>query len=268
MTEVVDFIEHLSDKPWSMYKASDYSIEQWHASCLIHQHDGAPTSKSECKLPIKTPNGAVNKNGVYAAAAALGGARGGVNASPEQKSSAAKVLIRHYREMDKEPPPALLKHSDFNDFLSHVGKKGMKWGVRRGPKTPIKTSSEHKKVAELRKKTTSQLTNKQIKTANERMNLEVNFRRLNPDAKARGKMKVKALLGVGAMGLLTIKRINSKEGQASIAMAKKFLASSKVRSATRKAAKTAAKNKQLILPFGQKVINVAAKTGPVQGTLF
>src|SRR5580765_1095277 len=149
MTNVTDFIEHLSDKPWSMYKASDYSIEQWHAACLIHQHDGPPTSKGECKLPIKTPSGAVNKNGVYSAAAALGGARGGVNATPEQKASAAKTLIRHYREMDKEPPPSLLKHSKLYEFVQDRGKKGMKWGVRRGSKPPMKTSSEHKKVMEI-----------------------------------------------------------------------------------------------------------------------
>lgn len=253
MTNVVDFIEHLSDKSWSSFKAADYSIEQWHAACLIHQHTGAPTSKAECKLPIKTPNGVVNKNGIFAAAAALGGARGGVNATPEQKASAAKTLIRHYREMDKEPPPALLNHSDFNNFLSHVGKKGMKWGVR---KTPIKTSSDFKKVAELRKKRPPQLTNKQIKAANERMNLEQNFRRLNPDAKARGRMKVKGILAAigasgGAIGIYNA--INSKAGKDAIALGKKVLTSN----AAKKAAKTASKSNQLILPFGQKVINVA-----------
>jgi hypothetical protein len=248
VSNVTDFIEHLSEKPWSMYKASDYSVEQWHNACLIHQHEGPPTSKGECKLPIKTPNGAVNKNGVYAAAAALGGARGGVNATPEQKASAAKALIRYYREMDKEPPPSLLKHSDFNHFLSHVGKKGMKWGVRRGSKTPIKTSSEHKKVTEIKKKRTPQLTNKQIKTANERMNLEQNFNRMNPSAKRRGQMKVKSILttiGVGGGLIGLYNTVNSPAGKASVELGKKVLA----KQAAKKAAKIALKKapKQLTL---------------------
>jgi hypothetical protein len=131
-----EFIKHLSEKPWSMYTASDYSIEQWHNACLIHQHTGPPTSKSQCKLPCKTPNGAVNRNGVYAASAALGGARGGVNATPEQKATAARALIRYYREMNKPPPSSLTKHSNI-DVIEHFGVKGMKWGVRNKSRNKI-----------------------------------------------------------------------------------------------------------------------------------
>ena len=135
------------------------------------------------------------------------------------------------------------------NIVEHTGKKGMKWGVRRGSKEPMKTSSEHKKVSELKRKKTPQLTNKQIKTANERMNLEQNFRRLNPDAKARGQMKVKAVLaGLGtAIGLYNT--INSKAGQASIAAGKKVIAQQTAKMAAKKAAKIALKNapKQLVL---------------------
>src|SRR5207237_2180777 len=123
----------VSEKPWSDYTSADYTIEQWHAACLIHQHEGAPTSKGQCKLPVKTPNGAVNRNGVQAAAAALAGARGGMNASPEEKATAAKALLRYYSQLNMKPPPSLMSfaHFDLDAFLAHHGIRGMKWGVRR-----------------------------------------------------------------------------------------------------------------------------------------
>ena len=169
--EVEDFIEHFSEKPWSDYTAADYSIEQWHAACLIHQHEGPPTSKSQCKLPVKTPSGSVNKNGVHAAAGALAGSRGGVNASSDEKASAAKALIRYYHQMDEEPPSSLLKHSNVEDFIEHYGKKGMKWGVRKA-RSQVKVSSDYKKTAHLRNKKPQELSNKQLQQLNARINLE------------------------------------------------------------------------------------------------
>jgi hypothetical protein len=127
--QVLDFIKHFSQTPWSDYTAADYSIEQWHAACLIHQHEGPPTSKSQCKLPIKTPDGAVNKNGVHAAAAALAGARGGVNASSEQKASAARALRGYYKQMNEDPPSSLMQ-SNIENLIEHHGVKGMHWGSR------------------------------------------------------------------------------------------------------------------------------------------
>jgi hypothetical protein len=120
----------VSEKPWSDYTSSDYTPEQWHAACLLHQHQGAPTSKGQCKLPVKTPNGTLNRAGVHAAAAALAGARGGVIASPAEKASVAKKLLSLYAQLDDEPPPSL-KHEQVDAFLAHYGVPGMKWGIRR-----------------------------------------------------------------------------------------------------------------------------------------
>jgi len=107
-SEVVErALSHVSEKPWSDYTKSDYTIEQWHAACLIHLHDGPPTSKSECKLPVKTPNGALNRNGVHAAAAALAGARSPLKAPPEQKTKAASALRRYYAQLGETPPDSL-----------------------------------------------------------------------------------------------------------------------------------------------------------------
>ncbi len=123
----------ISTQPWSNYTKADYTPEQWHNACLIHIHDGPPTSKSQCKLPVKTPTGTLNRNGVHAAAAALAGARGGVNAPSEEKAKAARALVRYYRELGDQAPASLLKHSlnDEFDFLEHYGVKGMHWGIRR-----------------------------------------------------------------------------------------------------------------------------------------
>jgi|SRR5580765_262516 len=142
---VVDFIEHLSEKPWSDYTKADYTLEQWHAACLIHQHDGPPTSKDQCKLPVKTPNGAVNRNGVHAAAAALAGARTPINASADEKGKAAKTLIHYYHQMNETPPPSLLQHSDIENLLEHHGTKGMKWGQRKAEKRSAKADMKWQK---------------------------------------------------------------------------------------------------------------------------
>ncbi len=97
----------ISEKPWSNFDESDYDVGQWHRACLIHFHDGTPTAKSQCKLPVREPNSTLNRNGVHAAAAALAGARGGVKASPADKRKAARALIRLYRELEEEPPESI-----------------------------------------------------------------------------------------------------------------------------------------------------------------
>lgn len=142
------YLSHISMKPWSEYSSSDYTPEQWHKACLIHQHQGIPTSKNQCKLPVRTPNGAINRNGVHAAAAALGGARGGVDASDAEKASARTALVRLYGELGEDAPAGLAKHSDMDDdeFLAHVGTKGMKWGVRKDRSSKASSKKPKRKM--------------------------------------------------------------------------------------------------------------------------
>jgi hypothetical protein len=78
--------------------------------CLIDLNSGGEKVKDQCKLPVRaTPGGPYNVNAMSAAAAALAGARGGVNAPAAKKKSVARRLVRLYREADREPPPALLR---------------------------------------------------------------------------------------------------------------------------------------------------------------
>lgn len=95
----------ISNRPWGQFSESDYSNEQWRRACLIHLADD--DVKANHKLPVREPDGTLNRNGVHAAAAALAGARGGVDAPPDAKRAAARKLIRLYGEAEMEPPESL-----------------------------------------------------------------------------------------------------------------------------------------------------------------
>lgn len=97
----------ISSKPWGQFSESDYTLAQYHRACLIHRHTEPPTSKDECSLPVREPDGTLNEGGVVAAYAVLRGARGGVKATPEQKKRAARALARLYREAGMDVPEPL-----------------------------------------------------------------------------------------------------------------------------------------------------------------
>ena len=92
--------------PWDG-SAARFSPAQWKASTLIDTGEGDSDAKSRYKLPVREPGGAVNVNAVHAAAAALAGGRGGVQASPAAKKSAARTLVSLYRQLKEAVPPSL-----------------------------------------------------------------------------------------------------------------------------------------------------------------
>ncbi len=99
----------ISDKAWGSISESDYKdAETFCKACLIDLNEpGAEKVKAKCKLPVREPGGAVNRNALAAAAAALAGARGGVQAPLEAKRAAARKLVRLYAEAEMEPPASL-----------------------------------------------------------------------------------------------------------------------------------------------------------------
>lgn len=143
----------ISTKPWSDFKESDYDDAQWLRACLIDRGPDAGSAKQRGSLPVREPDGTLNKNAVHSAAAALAGARGGVKAAPELKKRAAAALVRLYAQLDEDPPESVtsLAHAEItvDTILSHSGLlggdpltgpsakqhgiKGQKWGVRRKP---------------------------------------------------------------------------------------------------------------------------------------
>lgn len=95
-----------SNTPWSNFTQADYTPEQWRRACLIDKGTGDTASKDRYALPVKEPSGAVNRNGVHAAAARIGQ----VQTSPEKKASAARALVRIYRsDLNEDPPEGLLR---------------------------------------------------------------------------------------------------------------------------------------------------------------
>lgn len=112
-----------------------------------------------------------------------------------------------------------------DDFMAHFGVKGMKWGVRKdssGPaaKPAAKASEDHAKVAALRAKPTHSLSNAQLKTINERLQLESTYARLDPGKVTSGRTKAEQLLKtVGVAGSL-ISIGSSPAGKAAIDLGK------------------------------------------------
>jgi len=110
------------------------------------------------------------------------------------------------------------------EFLKHYGVLGMKWGVRRSHR---KTSSDHDTIAALKKKRASELSDAELKMLTNRLQLEKQYRQLNPTTADKGKKIVGEVIGgpakIVAKELVTsyIKRDGAKILDAAIASAKK-----------------------------------------------
>lgn len=115
------------------------------------------------------------------------------------------------------------------NFLEHYGVKGQRWGVRRSKaalarqaKRDNKTQSEeHARAQQLLKKKRSELTNDELKFLNERLGLETNFTRLNPDAITKGRNKTTSVLSTVGVGVSIYNLVKSPAGQAAVAAGKK-----------------------------------------------
>ena len=60
--------EKISNKPWGQFSEADYDKEQWYRACLIKPPKSEYTAKKQCKLPVREPDGTLNRNAVHAAA--------------------------------------------------------------------------------------------------------------------------------------------------------------------------------------------------------
>jgi HK97 family phage prohead protease len=96
----------ISDKPWSQFSESDYTPEQWRRACLIDTGVGDADLKGRYKLPVREPDGTLNRNGVHAAAGRIGQVSG---IGADMRRAAAHRLIAAYHEIGDEPPQGLMQ---------------------------------------------------------------------------------------------------------------------------------------------------------------
>jgi HK97 family phage major capsid protein/HK97 family phage prohead protease len=105
----------VSTEPWSSFPDSAFSDEQYAAACLIDR-GGDGSAKQRCSLPVREPDGDLNRGAMGAAAAVLsntggaGNARGQrlANVSDAQIAAARRKLVSLYRSIGEDPPEGLL----------------------------------------------------------------------------------------------------------------------------------------------------------------
>lgn len=107
-------------------------------------------------------------------------------------------------------------------LIEHHGVKGMKWGVR-GSRNRVKVSSDFRKTAPLRNRKTRELSNKQLQSINARINLEQNYRRMNPTKVQVGSAMVKTTLAGLTTAAAFYSFVKSPAGQAFINAGKKAI---------------------------------------------
>lgn len=131
-------VAEVSDTPWSQFGPEDYSPEQWRRACLIDTGQGDEDSKARYKLPVREPGGALNRNGVHAAAGRINQVQG---VSADKKKAAARKLAALYRnELGEDPPPGLVAMAGQGEALGDDGTQHQGVPVEETP-TIVKTAS-------------------------------------------------------------------------------------------------------------------------------
>ena len=111
-----DLAETISDEPWKGDAGQYPTAEAYCEACLVDLNDGSgPKVKWKCHLPVKEPDGNLNRHGLFAAQGALIGARGGVDLPTDAKRSAAKRLAALMRGHGLTPAPALDHLANFSE---------------------------------------------------------------------------------------------------------------------------------------------------------
>lgn len=113
-----------------------------------------------------------------------------------------------------------MTHVDKDDaILIHAGVKGMKWGVRKDRRK----SDDYVKSRALKARGIDNLSTKELKSLNERLNLERNYHKMSPGKIATGKSIAKGTLAVIGTGVGLYNTINSPAGKAAISTGKRLI---------------------------------------------
>lgn len=114
----------------------------------------------------------------------------------------------------------------YPNYLMHHGVKGMKWGVRKAKRSVAlanrrrisKYSEDYNETRQLRRKSSKQLSNEDLKKLNKRMNLEQEYNRLSTSSVNRGLSVAKKILSVSGVagGLYAMSKSDYVKAGASI----------------------------------------------------
>lgn len=114
----------VSDRSWGQFAPADYTPDQWKRACLVDRGSGDPASKERYAVPVREPDGTLNRHGVQAAAGGHGlGAVTGIADSVRQ--SAARDLMSLYKVIDENPPPSLTSMAGLGSGRSEVNHEPM-----------------------------------------------------------------------------------------------------------------------------------------------
>lgn len=84
-----------------------------------------------------------------------------------------------------------------NNEIKHHGVLGMRWGKRKSRPT----SSDYKVASKLKKKRVEELSNEELRTLSNRLDLEKKYKQINPNKVEKGKRAVDRT--ITAIGKLT-----------------------------------------------------------------
>jgi HK97 family phage prohead protease len=90
------------NRPWDG-SAARFEDDEYERSCLVCRTGDDPP-KTRCSLPVLEPNGDLNVQGMHAAAGRLSQ----TGLTSQEKSAAARKLVRYYRQAGETPPANLL----------------------------------------------------------------------------------------------------------------------------------------------------------------
>lgn len=113
----------------------------------------------------------------------------------KRKSSSGYVAYDYNMEVSTEKPI---------DSMYHFGVLGMKWGKRRSKNgLTVTGSQEHKTKEILKKKKLSEMSNAELKTLNERLQLERSYKELTKSQRSAGKKFVMEIVTSAAKQMVT-----------------------------------------------------------------
>lgn len=104
----------------------------------------------------------------------------------------------------------------YPNYLVHHGVKGMKWGVHRVKRSASsinrrrtsRYSKDYNETRSLRRKSSKQLSNEELKKLNKRMELEQNYNRLSTSSVNRGMAVARKIVSTAGVvgGLYAISK--------------------------------------------------------------